>query len=971
MARLSNPLAFTPLPVIVVTTLTYAALFAALLVVHLTVPPVPSSVPDGINLTTAWSNLQAITSQFHPYNTHANDHVHDYLLHHVKTTLKSNGVSYDSIPGAADLSLDEILESSESRVLLFDDQISNVTFSNGGTSVYFEGTNIIVLIRGSEGTENVFSDSSSGKGGVLVNAHYDSVSTGFGATDDGVGVVTILQLLSHFTAEKSWPKRNIVLLLNNGEEDFLNGARAFLRHPVSQLAHTFLNLEGAGAGGRAMMFRSTDADVTKYYKKASNPYGTVVSADGFKRRLIRSETDYVVFNGLLGLRGLDIAFNEPRARYHTSEDSARETSMKSVWHMLSAALATVSGLASDTSSTFDGSGETTSDGKVDAGKGPQAVWFDLFGKAFVILRLNTMFALCVTLLVVAPLALIAVTVILAKVDKMYLFARKQYVHSEDDNEAVEINGWRGVFRFPIAFVVATAAVIGLAYLVLRVNPYIAYSSPFAIWVMMLSAWYSVAWFILRGADAMRPSALHRLYSLIWLFAGGFVILVLVTVAARNFDLASGYFMLIYFAATFLSVLIGYLELFALPKKSIFVSSFDDGASHIDSESTSRPLTGGASRISEDRPLLRDDDTDTETTSLLRNDRQSFARYGTRRESVSEGHTQDEDHPKQDFGNHYTDEQAWSGSLPSWLWILQFLLLAPIVIILIGQIGLVLTTGLYQTTADGSSALLVYVAIAILSALILSPLGPFLHRFTYHVPAFIFLVCIGTLIYNLCAFPFSRDHRLKVYFQQQTNCETGSNSVSLIGLDQYVQQIVAQVPSAAGQALNCTTPDIAIRKELIKCSWKGPQAHPISVTTGNRTYIDSWLNFNVTKTPGKNQARFHIVGQNTRACKAVFNTPITSLEVEGGAPDSRFPTAGQNGSTEVRLWHRDWSKAWDFDVNWGGEFREPLSGSIICLWSDANDFSIAALSEVRHYMPIWSIATKYADGLLEGSKGFSV
>jgi hypothetical protein len=42
-----------------------------------------------------------------------------------------------------------------------------------------------------------------------------------------------------------------------------------------------------------------------------------------------------------------------------------------------------------------------------------------------------------------------------------------------------------------------------------------------------------------------------------------------------------------------------------------------------------------------------------------------------------------------------------------------------------------------------------------------------------------------------------------------------------------------------------------------------------------------------------------------------------------------------------------------------------------MWSDANDYSIRALSEVRHYMPIWSIATKVADGLLEGSKVFEV
>lgn len=49
-----------------------------------------------------------------------------------------------------------------------------------------------------------------------MSAHYDSVASGFGTTDDGVGIVTILQLISHFTREGSRPKRGIIALMNNG-----------------------------------------------------------------------------------------------------------------------------------------------------------------------------------------------------------------------------------------------------------------------------------------------------------------------------------------------------------------------------------------------------------------------------------------------------------------------------------------------------------------------------------------------------------------------------------------------------------------------------------------------------------------------------------------------------------------------------------------------------------------------------------
>lgn len=463
MARY-NPLSFTPAPVIILVTVTYIALFAALLTVHLTVPSYPSTTPAGTHLDQAWTDLDNITREFHPYNSRANDRVRSYLLSRIQDIVASKNLS-------------------SHQVHIIDDNISNATFSSGSTSVYFEGTNIIVAIRGSEDDEPFDWNRDAGNGGVLVNAHYDSVSSGYGATDDGVGVVTILQLLSYFTEAKTWPKRTVILLLNNGEEDYLNGAKAFMRHNISQVAHTFVNLEGAGAGGRATLFRSTDTEVTRFYGASNHPFGTVVSGDGFKKGLIRSETDYRVFHNELGLRGLDIAFMEPRARYHTVEDSTRETSLNSLWHMLSAALASTSGLASDTSNQFSGNFElhTPYDGKVDSGTGSDAVWFDIFGKLFVVFQLHTLFALCVTLLVVAPLTLIGLTVGLSKADKNYLFARKSYIHSPDDDEAVELNGWRGVFRFPIVFTIATAIVVGLAYLVVRVNPFIVYSSPFAVW----------------------------------------------------------------------------------------------------------------------------------------------------------------------------------------------------------------------------------------------------------------------------------------------------------------------------------------------------------------------------------------------------------------------------------------------------------------------------------------------------------
>jgi Zn-dependent M28 family amino/carboxypeptidase len=59
---------------------------------------------------------------------------------------------------------------------------------------------------------------------VLFSAHYDSVSTASGATDDGMGVVTLIQLVKYLGEHR--PKRTAVFNINNGEEDWLNGAHA-------------------------------------------------------------------------------------------------------------------------------------------------------------------------------------------------------------------------------------------------------------------------------------------------------------------------------------------------------------------------------------------------------------------------------------------------------------------------------------------------------------------------------------------------------------------------------------------------------------------------------------------------------------------------------------------------------------------------------------------------------------------------
>lgn len=991
MARLSNPLAFTPGPVTFFTSIIYAALIVALIVTHNTVPTAPrSSTPvKGINLTEAWQDLQSLTATYHPYNSRSNDGVRKWLVGRINDILKENNVTENQPAASNSISYSYHTGSTTPGVYLFDDTLSNLTFSSAGSttstnglSVYFEGTNIIFYIRGSDDDDTEWWNDTKGKpqdqGGVLVNAHYDSVSTGYGATDDGVGVVTILQLIKYYTTTGHTPKRGLVALLNNGEEDYLNGARVFSQNPISKFPHAFLNLEGAGAGGRATLFRSTDAEVTNAYRRSPNPFGSVISGDGFEKGLIKSQTDYVIFNGVLGLRGLDVAFMEPRARYHTDEDDTRHTSRSSLWHMLSSALATTQALTSDPGLKFEG--DSLTKGGVDAGRGHLGVWFDLFGRAFAVFRLHTLFSLSVTLLVVTPVFLITTLLILYQFDKLYLFSGSRLYHVSEGDEEIPLYGWRGFFRFPLLFVISAAAPVALAFLIFKENPFIAHSSEWSVWSMMFSSWLFIAWFFSRIGDWTRPSALARAYGLTWLFILFWAVLMADTVFQAQFKLAGGYFILFYLAALFLATWISYLELFSLPRKSKYCHG-KMASSRRDSISSSQ-LLGSSSH---EPPVAASEEPDgeqehaDETTSLLKKDKKTtFANYTHNDTDENEVAVVDEETLSEKKDSYvYGDEQDWSEHLPRWTWLLQLFLLVPINVILLGQVSLLLVSGLHQTGSDGSSMFLLYIGMAIFSILMLTPTLPFLHRLTWHIPMFMLLVLIGTLIYNLLAFPFSENNRLKLFFQQEVNLATGNNTVSLVGLDSYVQEAIGALPSSAGQFIQC---DSTGPGDRVKCSWTGipPKVVHVHPKLPLKTQVKTWVNYNVTRVSGKNSARFTVMGRETRACKLIFDSPVSDFAVHGSASnDKRFPVVPEGGSKEIRLWSRTWNRAWVVDVEWEGQGDQEgevvdLEGKVVCLWSDDNrEGVIPALDELRHFAPGWVAVTKAGDGLVEGYKKFKL
>ncbi|KAM3542069.1 hypothetical protein ARSEF1564_005025 [Beauveria bassiana] len=1005
-----NPFAFRPWPVFFWTTATYLAILIPLLYVHETVPSIPKHevLPAGVNLTDAWIDLQRITAHYHPYNSHANDEVREYLAKRVKQILDQNKTPYtvDRSGGRVWRADARTAAGNAPSVTLFDDQVSNATFITENTvkgrkadtqsGQYFEGTNLYAYIRGKEDPEGEWwsSDDAAetfrGKGGVLVNCHYDSVATAYGATDDGMACITLLQLLSHYTTKGNQPRHGIVLLFNNAEEDGLLGAIAFGYSPLRQFCHTFVNLEGAGAGGRAMLFRTTDLEIAKAYGSTRHPFGSIIAADAFESGVIKSGTDYQIFADHYGQRGMDIAFYSPRSRYHTEDDDTRHASVSSIWHMLSAALSSTKSLSETTGTLFNGDRADNRNDLVQNGKPTRGVWFDFFGSAWAAFALRGLFAWTLTLLIASPLILFIVTVLLIKQDKYYFFASSTQADSGLTDSLLALNGWRGLFRFPFALIFASALTFGSIRLVGKVNPLIIYSSNYAVWAMSISIFYSSFWLIMRGSSYVRPSALHRGYSLIWLFVLTWAFQIFVAVCEDRFHVGAFYFAAFFHTGVFLAVLISLLELFALPSKSAFarqvqdadppsnhIASIDqnnDGA-HDDNEQEEEPT--------EETPLIADEEGHSGADN---EDQTTFATTYRRRPAPADDGLKKATAPTHE---PYANEQSWSGRLPSWTWFLQLLILAPIHLSITANTALVQTAAMAQTSVDGSDKLLPLLAVGLLTIILLLPLTPFIHRVNHQLPTFLFLAFIGTLAYNLSAFPFSSDYRFKYFFQQTINVDKDTNQVSIYGIPEYTREIIQALPGAAGQSIECK----ASKSRVGICVYDG-SAQPPNVAPGFETR--DLVTLRASKSSDGKSVNLQLDAIDTRTCTISFSSPVSGFAVENAAPIEKRPSDGINS---VRLWRRRWEGPWNVTVQLGSsrsiadvpaeeEEKEEEEGifaseelkirgdafevTASCSWSDANVAStIPAFTEFKRYAPRWAVLSKASVGLVEVKKTIKV
>src|SRR5215217_8025340 len=247
----------------------------------------------------AFSHVQQIAERAHPVGSAANAEVRDYLVGQLE-----------------DLGLRPTVQEATSAR------------TKEGIASIARVHNIHARIPGSSPT-----------GHVVLVAHYDSVPRGPGAADDGAGVAAILEIARAITSD-SQPRNDIDIVFTDAEEPWLLGAQAFvIDDRLDPRRNVVLNLEARGTSGPALMFQSSseNASVIPALASVQRP----ITSSGWEAcyQVLPGDTDLSVFRNA-GFAGMNFAFFDGSARYHTPEDSPTNFDHASLQHIGSTVLAT-------------------------------------------------------------------------------------------------------------------------------------------------------------------------------------------------------------------------------------------------------------------------------------------------------------------------------------------------------------------------------------------------------------------------------------------------------------------------------------------------------------------------------------------------------------------------------------------------------------------------------------------------------
>lgn len=665
-------------------------------------------------LESLWLHLQVIAREKHTYTSKANDEVHDYLEKTVKELVaRKQWAEHDN-------DLD-----GENRVMYLAPQ------DKGDLVVYYESNNVLARVNGTNPSLPA----------LLLSAHFDSVPSSYGVTDDGMGISSLLGVLDYLTSLKTdQPERTVIFNFNNNEEFGLYGANAFLSHPWFEQTKYFLNLEGTGAGGKAILFRGTDIGVVSLYNAVRYPFASSIFQQGFNNGLIHSDTDYTVYLKKGGLRGLDVAFYRPRNIYHTSKDNIANVNILSQWHMLSTALDFTKDVAYRLISL-----DTEPDSQTEA-----AGYTSFFNQFFVI-SVNTVFILNIVLLVLVPLLSIPLVFFIFRYNKSW-----------------DVN-FVNVIKLPVSLIISALLVNFItAVIIVPINPFLINNSKGVLVSTLFSLFLLLNYAVLNGLNAiLKPFKGHfhdeKLISIIEISFFTWIGLLYSTIKLRSSSDHSGEF-----HVGFLFLLQSVAAIFGL-----LGWNFKSAPKEQSSEDESAPLLGTSS-----------EHHDQEYEFNQRN-------YGAQDDvsldsSLSLG---------SGFSDHCEVHETKSFSYD---WLVQFLIVVPISSFIIYNNGYLVLSGLdklFQESLAGQN--LSYIFVEALAVFWAAPFLPFIFKLNRLVVLLLAAALIqGFFVINFTD-PFDQANPLKLRFLEtlDLNVTPATNTVQVYGReDSVVEDILKDIPS---------------------------------------------------------------------------------------------------------------------------------------------------------------------------------
>ena len=170
---------------------------------------------------------------------------------------------------------------------------------------------------------------------LLLLSHYDSAPfASKGASDDGVGVAAVLEVVRTLLTKKNKPLHDIIILFTDGEEIGLNGAKAFCEHhPWVNDVALVINFEARGSGGPSYTLMETNggnANMVKYFAK-SNPHYPVANSLLYSvYKMLPNDTDLTMFREIKDIEGYNFAFIDDFYDYHCATDNYKNVDINTV-----------------------------------------------------------------------------------------------------------------------------------------------------------------------------------------------------------------------------------------------------------------------------------------------------------------------------------------------------------------------------------------------------------------------------------------------------------------------------------------------------------------------------------------------------------------------------------------------------------------------------------------------------------------